>query len=360
MNTLFEPIQVGDYQLGNRILMAPLTRGRAVEASQPNGLMADYYAQRASAGLLITEATAVAADGLGWVNAPGIFTSGQQAGWSQVAEAVHEREGRIFMQLWHMGSVVHPDFLGGELPISSSAVKQQGALVTPKGRDREFVVPRAMGAEDIQRVIQSFVTAARRAVDAGMDGVEIHAANGFLIDQFIRDGVNQRQDEYGGTVDNRLRFMLEVVDAVTKEVGAGKVGIRLSPSNAVWGISDSDPAATFGRAVERLNEFDLAYLHVLEALPLDEAARKHYLTPMLKAKYQGVFIANGGYDHQAAQGAVAEGLADAVAFGSLYIANPDLVERFEQGAELTTPDPATFYTPGAKGYTDYPRLGNTG
>ena len=356
MNNIFSPLTLGDYQLSNRIIMAPLTRGRAVENAVPNQLMAEYYGQRASAGLIITEATAVDKKGLGWMNTPGIYNDEQQAGWKGIAETVHGKGGRIFVQLWHMGSTVHPDFIEGELPFSSSAVKQQGALTTPLGRDREFVVPQALTKTQIAQVVEQFVDAAKRAINAGLDGVEIHAANGFLIDQFTRDGINQREDEYGGSVDNRLRFMLEIVAAVCAAVGAGKVGIRLSPTNKVWGITDSDPKMTFSRAVQQLNKFNLAYLHILEPKPDSghPMASADYLTPVLRENYQGNLIINGGYSKEAGNTALANSEAEAIAFGMPFIANPDLVARFQANAALTEPDNSTFYTTDAKGYTDYP------
>jgi len=335
--------------------MAPLSRGRAVENGVPNAMMAEYYSQRASAGLIIAEATAVAKQGLGWMNAPGIFNDEQQTGWKNIAEAVHEKDGRIFVQLWHMGSTVHPDFLDGELPVSSSAVKQQGALTTPKGRDREFVIPRVLTQREISDIVQQFVDAARRAIDANLDGVEIHAANGFLVDQFTRDGINQREDQYGGSIDNRLRFMMEIIDAVCNEIGSGKVGIRLSPSNKVWGIKDSTPKTTFTRAVTLLNEFDLAYVHILEPKPETghPMAAVDYLTPVLRENYQGNLIINGGYNKKTGNEALANNEAEAIVFGTPFISNPDLVERFQADADLTQPDNTTFYTSDAKGYTDY-------
>jgi N-ethylmaleimide reductase len=353
MSKLFSTIVLGDYQLPNRIFMAPLTRGRATNAGIPNQLMANYYAQRSSAGLIIAEATAVSKNGLGWMNAPGLFNQEQQNGWAEVAEAVHQKSGRIFIQLWHMGSAVHPDFLAGELPVSSSAVKQKGALTTPKGRNREFVTPKSLSTSEISNIIGEFASAAKRAIDAGIDGVEIHAANGFLIDQFTRDGVNKRDDEYGGSIDNRLRFLEEVVEAVCNEIGSGKVGIRISPSNSVWGITDSTPAVTFSRVVEKLNKFNLAYVHVLEPKP-DNGI--DYLTPLLRKKYHGNLLINGGYNKESASLALDNTEADAVTFGIPFIANPDLVERFTSNAPLNTPDSNTFYTTNEKGYTDYPSL----
>jgi len=357
MTKLFTGITLGDYQLKNRVFMAPLSRGRAVDNGIPNDLMAQYYAQRASAGLIIAEATAVDKKGLGWLNAPGIYNDKQQAGWQKIANAVHQKRGRIFLQLWHMGSIVHPDFIGGESPVSSSAVKQQGALTTPKGRNRNFVVPQALsktqiedivqqfagaakraisagldgveihaanGKTQIEDIVQQFAGAAKRAISAGLDGVEIHAANGFLIDQFTRDGINKRDDEYGGSIDNRLRFMMRIVKAVCAEIGSGKVGIRISPSNNVWGIKDSNPEATFSRAVSQLNNFSLAYLHLLESPPESQksAETNKYLTPILRQHYQGNVLINGGYTKKSANQALINNEAEAVTFGTPFISNP--------------------------------------
>ncbi len=352
---LFEPMTLGDYQLKNRMIMAPLTRARAQEDGTPTELMAEYYGQRAGAGLIIAEATAISAQGRGWMHSPGLFNQQHQNAWAKVADSVHKQGGRIFVQLWHMGSTVHPDFLEGQLPVSSSAVKQQGAMVTPKGRDREFVVPRALTTVEIEHTVQDFVAAAKRAIAVGLDGVEIHGANGFLVDQFSRDSINQRDDEYGGSIDNRLRFMLEVVSAVTDAIGAGKVGIRLSPTNAVWGINDSDPAGLFGRAAERLSELNLAYLHLLEPKP-DSISDTAYLTPLIRHKYKGTLLINGGYDQDSGHEALANQEANAIVYGSAFIANPDLVERFRLRAELAQADPNTFYTHDRAGYVDYPAM----
>lgn len=355
MTTLFDPIKMGNRQLKNRIFMAPLTRGRAGSDGVPDTLMAEYYRQRASAGLIIAEATAISADGRGWLNSPGLYNDIQQAGWQQVADAVHSTGGTIFVQLWHMGAAVHPDFIDGATPVSSSAVQLTGQLPTPKGRDREFVTPRELTTHEIDNQVKNFARAARRAIDAGLDGVEIHAANGFLIDQFTRDSSNRRSDAYGGSIDNRLRFMLEVVTAASKEIGADKVGIRLSPTNSVWGISDSQYRETFSRAVEKLNNIGLAYLHLLEPRP-DSGhgmATIDYLTPVLREKYSGLLLANGGYNRDSAELTLNKGLADAVAFGMPFIANPDLVNRYKTEAPLSEPDASHFYTEGAAGYTDY-------
>lgn len=358
MTSLFDPVRLGNCELKNRIIMAPLTRGRAGEDGVPNALMAEYYRQRAGAGLIIAEATAVSPDGRGWLNSPGIYNDAQLAGWKKTTDAVHGAGSAIFLQLWHMGAAVHPDFIADAQPVSASSVTLTGQLATPKGRDRPFVVPRPLSIPEIKSQVQNFADAARRAVAAGMDGVEIHAANGFLIDQFSRDGTNQRQDRYGGSIDNRLRFMLEVVEAVCAEIGAGKVGIRLSPTNKVWEIKDSAPAALFGRAVSRLSRFGLAYLHLLEP-KLDSGHPMEtvdYLTPLLREKYWGKLILNGGFDRASADAALAGEEADAIAFGTPFIANPDLADRFRQQAPLAQPDSESFYTPTAQGYTDYPAL----
>jgi len=352
VNALFKPMKLGKLSLNNRIIMAPLTRGRAGSNGVPGELMAQYYAQRASAGLIIAEATAVSEDGRGWLNSPGMYNDQQAAGWQQVAQAVHKAEGKIFVQLWHMGAAVHPDFLKGQAAVSASRVKLNGQLTTPKGRDRAFESPRALTISEIKIQIQNFAKAARRAIDAGLDGVEIHAANGFLIDQFTRDSSNQRNDEYGGSIANRLRFMREVVAAVCMEIGSERVGIRLSPTNSTWGISDSQYQDTFSEAVEQLNEFSLAYVHVLESKP-NEESNMEYLTPRLREKYAGVLLANGGYSAASAHEALNSNLADAVTFGMPFIANPDLVARFKENAPLSEADSTRFYSAGAEGYVDY-------
>jgi N-ethylmaleimide reductase len=354
MKTLFNPIRIGDYQLPNRIVMAPLTRGRANNEGIPQGISADYYGQRATAGLIIAEATAISKQGRGWMNSPGIYTPEQILGWRKVADAVHQNEGRIFVHLWHMGAAVHPDFMDGASPVSASDVTLEGALMTPKGRNRMFEQARALTQQEIKSIVADFVQAAKNAIEAGLDGVEIHAANSFLIDQFIKDGSNQREDEYGGTVDKRLRFMLEVVAAVSEAIGPGRVGIRLSPSSQVWDLSDSQPEVTYLSAAKKLSEYNLAYLHLLEARPEDEGS--HYLTPKIRAIYQGVLIANAGYQADSANQSIGKGEVDAVAFGQAFIANPDLVKRFEKGHVLSDAKAEYFYTNEALGYSDYPEF----
>lgn len=350
MTTLFDPVTVGKLTLKNRIFMAPLTRGRAGESRIPNALMAQYYAQRAGAGLIISEATAISPEGYGWKGAPALYTDEQEAGWRPVTEAVHKAGGRIFMQLWHMGRVSHPDFQGGKLPLAPSAIAAEG-FSRSLGDDRPYVVPRPMTKEDIQRTIADYASAATRAIRAGFDGVEIHGANGYLIDQFLRDGTNRREDEYGGRIENRLRFMIEVTQAVTNAVGSERTGIRLSPMNGYNSMFDSNLAGLFTQAAEVLDGFNLAYMHVREpsAKPLE-------ITPLMRDVYRGIIVANDGYDLTRGNKAVVQGAVDAVAFGVPFIANPDLVERLRTGAPLNAPDTATFYNGGKKGYTDYPFL----
>lgn len=355
MNSLFSPLKIGQYTLKNRMVMAPLTRGRAGADGIPTNIMAKYYGQRASSGLVIAEATAITPHGRGWLNSPGLYNQAQQAGWQKVAKAVHDNNGKIFVQIWHMGAAVHPDFIEGQQAVSASAITLNGQLPTPKGRDRVFEQARALTKKEISHQVANFVSAAQRAIDAGLDGVEIHAANGFLIDQFTRDSTNQRDDEYGGSIDNRLRFMMEVVAAVCEKIGSDKVGIRISPTNSTWGISDSEYQATFRRAAQMLNAYQLAYLHVLETQPSQES-KMEYLTPSIRQEYQGTLIVNGGYDKNRATNAINKNLADAVSFGMPFIANPDLVERYQEDAPLSQPDSEFFYTEGSQGYNDYPKL----
>ena len=356
MTTLFDPLRLGDYHISSRVMMAPLTRGRAEAGAVPGPIMADYYAARADAGLLISEATAISPQGYGWVNAPGIWNEAQVKGWRHVTRAVHHRNGRIFLQLWHMGRVSHPDFQDGALPVGPSAVVAKGEAHTPLGK-KPYVTPHALSIDEIAATVKDYADAARRAIDAGFDGVEIHGANGYLIDQFIRDGSNQRSDAYGGSVDNRLRFLCEVTKAVVDAIGAGRVGVRLSPVGAFNDMHDSHPVTTFCRAAELLNPFNLAYLHTMEALPGHMMAGEgERVTPHIRKIYKGVLVTNGGYDMARANAAIAAGEADAIAFGVPFIANPDLVARFRRNAPLNPPDFSTFYTPGAKGYTDYPLL----
>ncbi|WP_299403930.1 alkene reductase [Acaryochloris sp. IP29b_bin.148] len=354
---LFEPIRLGAIDLRNRMVMAPLTRGRSGPDRIPNALMAKYYRQRASAGLIITEATQVSEQAAGWAETPGIYSQEQIQAWQQVTDAVHQQGGKIVLQIWHTGRASHPDFqLNGARPISASAIKPAGEVHTPQGK-KPFVTPRAVSLEEIPGLVQDFAQATRNARQAGFDGVEIHAANGYLIDQFLRDGTNQRQDAYGGTIENRARFLLEVTAAAVNAWSADHIGVRLSPTNAFNDMRDSNPISTFTYAAQALNSFNLAYLHLLEALPGHMlAVEGERVSPYIRKIFQGPLMINGGYDAVSGAAAIANQDADLVAYGIPFIANPDLPERFAQQAPLNKPDPSTFYTRGAKGYTDYPAL----
>ena len=354
--TLFDPIQLGDYHLKNRVFMAPMTRARSGLSGIPNDLVATYYAQRASAGLIISEATAVHPRGDGWPGGPGIYNDAQQAGWKSVADAVHAKGGRIFMQIWHMGRALLSESIGGQKPLAPSPIAAKGELPNSKGIPTAFDTPEEMSNAQINEAVAAFASAAGRAIDAGLDGVEIHAANNFLIDAFLRNGTNQREDNYGGSFENRSRFLFQVVDAVVAEIGAGKVGVRLSPTNAVFGISDTDPAAIFSYAAAQLSTRNLAYLHVLEPA-LDSGSPMVVglpsVAPALREVYDGLMILNGSLTRETGQGALASQAADAVAYGVSFIANPDLVARFRNDIPLTDANPDTFYSGGAEGYTDY-------
>ncbi len=356
--SLFQPLDLGAIRLQNRIVMAPLTRGRAGVERVPNNLMLEYYTQRASAGLIITEATQISEQGIGWTDTPGIHTAEQVKGWQKITDGVRKQGGKIFLQLWHTGRASHPDFQpDGATPVSASAVKPAGEVRVPTGK-KPYVTPRPLKTEEIPSVVQQYVDATKRAQEAGFDGVEIHAANGYLIDQFLRDSTNQRTDAYGGSIENRARFMLEVTEAVVDAWSSDRVGIRLSPTNTFNDMSDRDPIALFTYATKALNQFNLAYLHVLEALPGHMLANDigEPVAPHMRRAFKGTFMINGGYDAPMGAEAIDNGETDLVAYGVPFIANPDLPERFRQSAPLNQPDISTFYTPGAKGYTDYPAL----
>jgi N-ethylmaleimide reductase len=366
---LFTPAQIGDLALTNRIVMAPLTRCRAGAGNRkiPTALNATYYAQRASAGLIITEATQVSPLSTAYPNTPGIFTAEQVDGWRLVTEAVHQKGGKIFLQLWHAGRVGHPLWHPEGLePVAPSAIAAEGKTHTPQGL-QPFVTPRALTITEIAEIVAQFRTGAVNAMAAGFDGVELHGAFGYLIDQFLQDHSNQRTDEYGGSVANRAKFLLELVAAVTEVWGKDRVGIKLSPSNTFNGMKDSQPIATFSYVLEALNEFDLAYVHLMETTPADlRHGGTEIPTKIFRPVYQGRLIANAGYTKATAEAALAAGDADLVSFGSLFIANPDLPERFRQDGPLNTPDPQTFYAYPCddstqncnfeQGYTDYPFL----
>ena len=350
---LFSPVQLGSYNLPNRIVMAPMTRLRAID-SIPNSLMAEYYAQRASAGLIVTECTMVSPLSNGYMNCPGIYSNEQTEAWKQITDAVHQKNGKIFLQLWHSGRVCHPSLLNGEMPIAPSAIAAVGELHTPEGKVA-METPRALETDEISGVVQQFALGAENAMKAGFDGVELHGAFGYLIDQFLEDISNQRTDKYGGSVENRARFLLEVVEAVTKVWGGNRVGIKLSPSNTFYGMGDSNPKETFGYVIDALNRFGLAYIHLMEPNPID-LKNKNVMNPVVpyfRKIYKGNVIANGGFNKETGNKALANSDADLVSFGRFYISNPDLPQRLEQNAPLNEPNPKTFYGAGKEGYTDY-------
>ncbi len=354
LEALFRPLTLGRLEVPNRILMAPLTRCRAGEEHVPGPLMAEYYAQRASAGLIIAEATMVMEGNSAFQSEPGIHSAQQVAGWRSVTEAVHAAGGRIFLQLWHGGRACHPLFNQGRQPVAPSALPiTNDAVHTPEGK-KEYAVPRALEDSEIPGIVEGFRRAAENALAAGFDGVEVHGANGYLIDQFLRDSANQRAGAYGGSRENRARFLFEVLDAVTAVWGSDRTGLRISPLNSFNSMSDRDPLGLAVWLAERLGERGLAYLHVMRA---DFLGQQHgdVLNPV-RAAYRGHLVANMGYEATEAAEAIAAGLVDAVAFGTSFLANPDLPLRLRRGAPLNTPDPATFYTPGPRGYTDYPAL----
>ncbi len=357
MTDLFSPARFGALDLANRIVMSSLTRNRAGVGNVPTPLVAEYYRQRASAGLILTEATPVCAEGHGYPRTPGIHTPEQTKGWKQVTDAVHGAGGKIAIQLWHVGRISHPDLQpGGALPVAPSAIRPAGQVFTGQGM-QDFVTPRALTLSEIPAVVAGYAQATRNAMEAGFDGVEIHAGNGYLLDQFLRSSTNRRTDDYGGSKENRARLLMEVLDAVCKEIGSDRVGLRLSPVTPFNDISDDNPQETFDYVVAQLNPMKLAFLDLLQGTggaPSEQWIPYDY--DKLRTLYSGNLIRNNGYDFVTAQQAVTSGAADAIAFGRLLLANPDLVERFRQGAALNTPDYEKLYTGEEKGYTDYPLM----
>ena len=351
--TLFNPIQIGSLHLANRIIMAPLTRGRSGAERIPNALMAEYYQQRASAGLIISEATSVTPMGVGYADTPGIWSQPQVEGWKRVTHAVHDAGGRIVLQLWHVGRISDPLFLEGALPVAPSAIAPAGhvSLVRPP---KAYVTPRALALDEIPGIIEAFRQCAENALSAGFDGVEIHGANGYLLDQFLQDQSNHRTDVYGGPIENRARLMLEVTDAVVSVWGADRVGVHLAPRGDAHDMGDSNPAATFGYVARELGKRGIAFICTRESLG------ENRLGPELKKAFGGVFIANEQFTLETANQLLKANEADAVAFGVQFIANPDLPKRFDVGAPLNNPDPNTFYAAGPKGYTDYPMMSHEG
>ncbi|WP_373387597.1 alkene reductase [Pseudomonas alcaligenes] len=349
MTTLFDPLKLGSLQLPNRIIMAPLTRCRADAGRVPNALMAEYYVQRASAGLILSEATSVTPMGVGYPDTPGIWSEDQVRGWLNITRAVHANGGRIFLQLWHVGRVSDPVYLNGELPVAPSAVKPAGhvSLVRPI---KEFVTPRALETEEIAEIVEAYRHGAENAKAAGFDGVEIHGANGYLLDQFLQSSTNQRNDQYGGSVENRARLLLEVTDAAISVWGADRVGVHLAPRQDAHDMGDANPRETFGYVARELGKRGVAFICTREKEGEDS------LTPYLKEQFGGLVIANERFTKEQANAWLAAGKADAVAFGIPFIANPDLVERLAQDAPLNEPRPELFYAQGPVGYIDYPRL----
>lgn len=361
MTDLFTPARFGAIEMANRVVMSSLTRNRATpEGNVPNALMAEYYRQRATAGLILTEASPICPEGHGYPRTPGIHSPEQVAGWRLVTDAVHAAGGKIALQLWHVGRISHPDLQpGGGLPVAPSAVRPAGQTFTGQGM-KDFVTPRALETAEIPALVAAYAEAARHALAAGFDGVEVHAGNGYLLDQFLRSSTNQRTDAYGGSVENRARLLLEVLEAVCAAIGSERVGVRLSPVSGFNDIYDATPQATFESIVSALNSHELAFLDILQGTggaPQDQWVPFDYAR--LRTLYRGNLILNNGYDYARAQAELASGRADAIAFGRLLIANPDLVERFRCGADLNQPDYTKLYMGEAEGYTDYPCLGST-
>ncbi|UIJ70273.1 alkene reductase [Aurantimonas sp. HBX-1] len=353
---LFEPFDLGPIQLSNRVVMAPLTRSRATDDGDLKDMHVEYYRQRAGAGLIITEATNISPEGRGYAWTPGIFTDRQVADWKRVTDAVHEEGGKIVMQLWHVGRVSHPDLQpGGALPVAPSAVKPEMTAFTNDGM-KDIPVPRALDKDELPRVVADYVKAAENAKAAGFDGVEIHSANGYLLDQFLRDGANQRTDEYGGSIENRMRFPLQVVDAVVGVWGPERVGIRISPVSPANDLRDSNPEPLFTRYVEELSKRKLVYLHVIEGETRGNRDPDKFKAWTLKEHFDGVYMGNNRYDRDLAIERVEKGETDLACIGRLFISNPDLVTRFVLNAPLAEWDEKTFYGGGEEGYIDYPSL----
>ncbi|MES2546593.1 MAG: alkene reductase [Pseudomonadota bacterium] len=352
---LFSPAKLGSISLKNRIVMAPLTRNRAGEGGVPHDLNVTYYAQRATAGLIVTEATPISAMGHGYPALPGIYTDEQIAGWKKITDAVHAKGGKIVIQIWHVGRISHPTLLNGATPVAPSAIKPAGKAFTYQGLV-DYVEPRALEASELPAIVQDYVHATKSALKAGFDGVEIHAANGYLLDQFLRDGSNKRTDNYGGSIENRARLLLEVTKAVVETAGSDKVGVRISPVNPFNDMQDSNPQALFNYVTEQLNQFDLAYLHAVEGGIHGGGKADPFDFVQMRKLFKGSYMANLSYDKTRGNAAVASGHADVIAYGVPFIANPDLVERYKTDAALNEADSNSFYGGNEKGYTDYPFL----
>lgn len=353
MSMLFTPLQVGALTLPNRILMAPLTRCRAEDDHVPGDLIAQHYAQRASAGLIIAEATMAMEGNSAFWREPGIYSAAQVAGWKKTTDAVHAAGGRIFLQIWHGGRACHPLLNNGKQPVAPSAIAIDAEVHTPAGK-QPYVVPHELRDDELPGIVAGFRQAAVNAKAAGFDGVEVHGANGYLLDEFLRDGSNKRTGPYGGSRENRARLLFEVLEAVNGVWGSDRVGVRFSPLNSYNSMIDSDPVGLYGWLAGQLNDFKLAYLHLMRG-DFFQQQTGDVITPV-RANYKGVLIGNMGYTQTEAEAAIAVGQVDAVAFGAAFLANPDLPARFKAGAPLNAADPATFYTPGPQGYTDYPSM----
>ncbi|CAI3136979.1 N-ethylmaleimide reductase [Acinetobacter calcoaceticus] len=349
MAELNTPLTVGDFEIKNRLVMAPLTRARSGESRVPNDLMVEYYQQRANAGLILTEATVIGSKTVGYAETPGLWSQEQAQAWNKIIEAVHAQGSKIVAQLWHVGRISHPELLEGDTPVAPSAIQPAGevSLLRPK---RPYVKPRALSIEEIKEVVAQYKHSAELAKVAGFDGVELHAANGYLIDQFLQSNTNQRNDEYGGPVENRARLLLEVIDAFIEVWGAGRVGVHIAPRGDSHDMGDENPLATFGFVVEQLNQRNVAFIFSREYEAADS------ISPQLREKFNGVWIANENLTPESAKRILRDGGADAVSFGKAYIANPDLLQRLEQNLPLNELQPTTLYAKGAEGYTDYPAL----
>jgi N-ethylmaleimide reductase len=355
---LFQPTRIGDIEVANRIVMAPLTRSRADEAAGdvPGSAMnIEYYRQRSNAGLIVSEGTQVSPVGKGYMATPGIYSDAQVEGWKAITRAVHEAGSKIVAQLWHVGRVTHSDLTGGAQPVAPSAVTPKVTAYTRNGKV-DAPQPRELSVDEIKQVVGEYRRGAANAIRAGFDGVEIHGANGYLVDQFLRDGANKRTDAYGGSIENRARFALEIVDAVIAEIGAGRVGIRLSPVTPSNDLSDTNPQALFGYLIEQLNLRGIAFIHFIEGATGGKRDVPGFDFSWARKAFKGTYIANNGYSRDMALNTIEAGHADAIAFGRAYIANPDLVQRLKKNAPLNAPDPKTFFAPGPVGYIDYPAL----
>nr|WP_320119010.1 alkene reductase [uncultured Marinifilum sp.] len=356
-NRLLSTFSIGDLDLKNRMVMAPMTRNRAGEGDVPTDLMVKYYEQRSGAGIIITEASQISPQAKGYPATPGIYSKDQIDAWKKITKAVHRKSGKIFIQLWHVGRISHPDFHDGDLPVAPSAIKPAGQAFTYEGL-KDFVKPRTLEISEIKNIVEDYRIAAKNAKESGFDGVEIHAANGYLIDQFLVDKTNKRTDEYGGSIENRSRFLFEILDAVTEILPSKKVGIRLSPSGLFNDMGDSNPVELFSFVIKKLDQYNLAYLHLIEPLmPIDEYPQliKNVLNYYGKL-YKGIRMINGGYTKESGNKAIQDGLVELVSFGVPYLANPDLEKRFELDADLNEANQDTFYGGNEVGYTDYPSL----